>query len=221
MSKCKVCHVDIRDESSVCPLCHNVIEQDDSSENFYPDVRFFTKKMRMVSNVMLFLIIVIAAVVTYINYACTNGFWWSFIVDAGLVYVYLVFRFVILGNSGYRVKMMGMTLVSILYLLLIDWVTGYRGWALNFVLPGAILVLDLGIFVLMFVNLRNWQSYLPLQLWMVVCSLVPGLFCLIHWITLPVLSVVAFGVSLFLFLGTLIIGDRRARTELKRRFHVR
>ena len=28
-------------------------------------------------------------------------------------------------------------------------------------------------------------------------------------------------VFLFLFLGTLIIGDRRARVELKRRFHVR
>ncbi|MCI5620052.1 MAG: DUF6320 domain-containing protein [Lachnospiraceae bacterium] len=220
MSKCKVCHVEIKDESSICPLCHNVIEQKEDSENFYPDVRVFTRKMRMVSNVFLLVMIIIAAVVTYINYEYIRGMWWSFIVDAALLYVYLILRFLVLGNSGYRTKMLWMTLISIMYLILVDWVTGYRGWALNFVLPGGILALDLGIFVLMFVNFRNWQSYLPLQIWMTVCSLVPMLFCALHWITIPILSVVAFGVSLFLFLGTLIIGDRRARTELKRRFHI-
>lgn len=220
MSKCKVCHVEIKDESSICPLCHNVIEQNENSENVYPDVRVFTRKMRMVSNVFLLFTIVIAAVVTYINYEYTRGMWWSFIVDAALLYVYLILRFLVLGNSGYRTKMIWMTLISIMYLILVDWVTGYRGWALNLVLPGGILLLDLGILVLMFVNFRNWQSYLPLQIWMMVCSLVPMLFCVLHWITIPILSVVAFGVSLFLFLGTLIIGDRRARTELKRRFHI-
>ena len=169
MSKCKVCHVEIKDESSICPLCHNVIEQNENSENVYPDVRVFTRKMRMVSNVFLLFMIVIAAVVTYINYEFTKGIWWSFIVDAALLYVYLILRFLVLGNSGYRTKMIWMPLISIMYLILVDWVTGYRGWALNFVLPGGILLLDLGILVLMFVNFRNWQSYLPLQLWMMVC----------------------------------------------------
>lgn len=221
MSKCRVCQVDIKDESSECPLCHSVIEPDDSCENHYPDVRFFTRKLRMASNVFLFFMIVIAAVVTFINYVYVPGMWWSFIVDAALLYVYVIFRFLVLGNSGYRTKMLWMTLVSVLYLILIDWVTGYRGWAVNFVLPGGILALDLGIFILMFVNFRNWQSYLPLQIWMLVCSLVPLLLCALHWITIPVLSFIAFAVSLFLFLGTMIIGDRRARTELKRRFHVK
>ena len=43
----------------------------------------------------------------------------------------------------------------------------------------------------------------------------------LHIVTHPGLSELAFGISVFLFLGTLIIGDRRARLELKRRFHVR
>ena len=40
-------------------------------------------------------------------------------------------------------------------------------------------------------------------------------------VTAPILAVLAFAFSAALFLGTLIIGDRRARTELRRRFHVR
>ena len=39
-------------------------------------------------------------------------------------------------------------------------------------------------------------------------------------VTAPILAVLAFAFSAALFLGTLIIGDRRARTELRRRFHV-
>ena len=40
-------------------------------------------------------------------------------------------------------------------------------------------------------------------------------------VTAQLFALIAFAFSLFLFLGTLIIGDRRARVELKRRFHVR
>ena len=40
-------------------------------------------------------------------------------------------------------------------------------------------------------------------------------------VTAPILALLAFAFSAALFLGTLIIGDRRARTELRRRFHVR
>jgi hypothetical protein len=39
-------------------------------------------------------------------------------------------------------------------------------------------------------------------------------------ITAPVLSYVALAVSAFSLLGTLIIGGRRATTELQRRFHI-
>jgi hypothetical protein len=39
-------------------------------------------------------------------------------------------------------------------------------------------------------------------------------------VTFSWLAVIACAVSVFIFLGTLIIGDERARTEMKRRFHI-
>lgn len=47
------------------------------------------------------------------------------------------------------------------------------------------------------------------------------ILCQLEVITRPLISWIAFGVSAFLFLGSYIIGDRRAKIELKRRFHVR
>ena len=73
----------------------------------------------------------------------------------------------------------------------------------------------------MIVNRRNWQSYMMWQIFMILCSIVPVILIFTGIVTGRLFALIAFAFSLFLFLGTLIIGDRRARVELKRRFHVR
>ena len=106
-------------------------------------------------------------------------------------------------------------------MILIDWALGYNGWSFNYVLPSGIILLDVAIVVLMIVNSRNWQSYIMWQIFMILCSFVPIILYLTGIIYVPYLALAALGTSVFLFLGTLIIGDRRARVELKRRFHIR
>ena len=56
---------------------------------------------------------------------------------------------------------------------------------------------------------------------MIFLSAIPLLLMWLDIVTETFISGLAFAVSVLLFLGTLIIGDRRARSELKRRFHVR
>lgn len=87
-------------------------------------------------------------------------------------------------------------------------------------LPTGILVIDVWIIILMIVNRKNWQSYMMMQLAMVLCS--GGVFIAywLHIMTTPVVAIVALYASILLFLGTVIIGGRRARMELKRRFHI-
>lgn len=101
-----------------------------------------------------------------------------------------------------------------------DNIVGYRGWSVNYVLPGAILLLEATIAILMIVNASNWQSYMLMQILTVLVSL----FCVLLWkiqvIKSPVLTFIALAVSLCMLLGTMIFGERRAKAELKRRFHV-
>ena len=118
-------------------------------------------------------------------------------------------------------KTIVLTLIAILILIAIDFVSGYRGWSVRYVFPAAIILVDAGILILMCVNRRNWQSYIMWQIFMILCSFVPIILYLTGIIYVPYLALAALGTSVFLFLGTLIIGDRRARVELKRRFHIR
>ena len=146
---------------------------------------------------------------------------WSAIPGLAMLYGYLVLRYAILGKSGYKGKIIVLTLIAILIVVAIDFVVGYRGWSVNYALPSAILLVDAGILILMCINRRNWQSYMMWQIFMILCSVVPLVLYAVGIVTAPLFALLAFAFSAALFLGTLIIGDRRARTELRRRFHVR
>ena len=221
MSRCKQCNVEILDETERCPLCHSVLEKTVEVENMYPNVRTMTRRLALLSRIDLFVAILVEALLIYLNVLSDSEMFWSAIPGLAMLYGYLVLRYAILGKSGYKGKIIVLTLIAILMVVAIDFVVGYRGWSVNYALPSAILLVDAGILILMCINRRNWQSYMMWQIFMILCSVVPLVLYAVGIVTAPLLALLAFAFSTALFLGTLIIGDRRARTELRRRFHVR
>lgn len=221
MSRCEQCNVEILDETERCPLCHSVLEKTVEVENMYPNVRTMTRRLALLSRIYLFVAILVEALLIYLNVLSDSEMFWSAIPGLAMLYGYLVLRYAILGKSGYKGKIIVLTLIAILMVVAIDFVVGYRGWSVNYALPSAILLVDAGILILMCINRRNWQSYMMWQIFMILCSVVPLVLYAVGIVTAPLLALLAFAFSAALFLGTLIIGDRRARTELRRRFHVR
>lgn len=225
MSRCKQCNVEILDKTEKCPLCHHVLEVGETEgENLYPDARVVGRKYRMFENIFLFSSIVVWCICFYINYeynAATNGeIWWSLILGLLLVYANGLIRITILGKSDYLFKIISAIFLLLAILFEVDWLTGYHGWAMNFAFPTAIISLDIGILILMLVNRKNWQSYIMVQIGALILSAIAVVLIVMEMITFPYLAIAASGFSLFIFLGTVIIGDRTARTELKRRFHI-
>ncbi|MDD6482283.1 MAG: DUF6320 domain-containing protein [Lachnospiraceae bacterium] len=221
MNKCQKCHVLILDDSERCPLCQHILQSDgEKMESAYPNAIGMTKKFRFLENLFLFLSILTEFILLVINYNANPKFLWSLVVGLILLYANVVVRMAIVGKSGYMFKTLSLVILAIVVLLGIDYLTGYRGWSLNYVFPGGILVIDLALFILMLVNRRNWQSYMMPQIFSILLSLIPVILRMAGVIGFPYLVWIAFAVSVFLFLGTLILGDQRARTELKRRFHV-
>ena len=221
MSRCRQCNVEVLDETERCPLCNSVLEQTFEVENMYPDVRIQTRRLTFLSRVYLFGILLLEVILFSINYFDRYKIGWSLIVGLILFYGYLVIRFAILGKTGYRSKIVVLAAIAVLMMIAIDFLVGYHGWSVNYVLPACVIVLDIGIIILMIVNRRNWQSYIMWQILMLLVCVAMLILYLVGIITNPYVMGAAGFVSLFLFLGTLIMGDRRARVELHRRFHIR
>ncbi len=221
MARCNQCKIEILDNVSICPLCRCVLDEVDERENMYPNIRHKDRKIDLAARIYLFAALLTEALLVYLNVIKFDGIYWSAITGGAFAYIYLTMRFAILHNAGYKAKIIIQTVGAVLFLILIDWSLGYQGWSFNYILPAGIILLDAVIVVLMIVNSRNWQSYILFQLVMIILSLLPIVFFEVGIVTKPKVSLIALIVSVSLFVGTLIIGGKRASAELKRRFHVR
>lgn len=221
MSKCRQCGVTVRDDVPVCPLCKCVLDEDAQAESKYPDIWAKNYVLKLIIRIYLFAAIVLEAILIAVNYFYFQGTYWSVVVGVILAYIYLTLAYTVsYSRAGYRMKIIVGVACGVLLLLVIDRVLGNYGWSMNYAFPAALLLTDAVILGFIFCNRRNWQSYLSFQLAMIVFSFIPVILSVLGLITAPVLSYVALAVAVFAFLGTVIIGGRRAATELKRRFHI-
>ena len=222
MSKCKQCDVIVRDDTEVCPLCKCVLDADGESENKYPDIWAKNHVLKLIIRIYLFVAIVIESLLVFLNYIYFNGLYWSVIVGVVLAYIYLTLAYTVsYSHAGYRMKIIVGVAAGILLLYVIDHVLGNSGWSIDYAFPAALLAVDVTVLFLVILNRRNWQSYLSFQIAMILFSLIPVILNLVGYAHMPLLADLALAVAVFLFLGTVIIGGKRATTELKRRFHIK
>lgn len=220
MGKCHNCRLEVLDVTDQCPLCHSVLEFTEELEEMYPDVRHTMRCLLLISRIYLFCSILTGAVLLWLDIALGDGLSWSLVVILGLLYLYFVLRYAILGTASHKSKVVVLVLLAVLCAVGIDFATGYRGWSVDYVIPGGILLVDAGILLGMCINHRNWQSYMMAQLLMVLLSAIPlGLYGA-GLERNPYLAFLPAAVSAAILLGTVIIGGDRARNELKRRFHI-
>ena len=220
-----MCKVDILDNTDRCPLCNNVLEWEgfkkEEKENLYPDARVASKKYQFLENIFLFASIVVWVILFIIDYTTDPEFLWSFTVSLVIIYANVLLRLTILGKSSYMAKIIWTIIIGMAFLIEADFLTGNHGWGVNFAVPTAVLLWDIALIILMlFVNRRNWQSYIIDQL---TALLACGVMLILMWLDVITFPYYAFGVQVFtllMFIGTMIIGDRKAREELKRRFHL-
>ncbi len=191
------------------------------AENLYPNVKVIAKRIDLLIRIYAFSAIVVETLLAYYNYKTYENSYWSVLVGVVLFYIFMALRITFKEGYEYTTKSILMVILAVVCVVLIDVLTGFRGWSLNYVLPSAIILLNTGIIVAMFINIRNWQSYMMIELFTILWSTLPFILNKLGYLTNLSLSHIATAYSILLFLGTIIIGGKRASNELKRRFHVR
>ncbi|MCR5654726.1 MAG: hypothetical protein K6G07_03680 [Lachnospiraceae bacterium] len=231
MNYCSNCKITVYDDRESCPLCHKVLERAPEekakeirqllgAKTGYPNVKNRERIIRFVVKLLTFLCVVGALASVAINYLFFPGFHWSGIVVIAVLYLYLFMRYWLSHDSGFASKV-GMQLFFTMALVFaIDYFTGNRGWALEWVIPGLILLGDAFVFFFMMLNRQNWYTYsLLLVLFTFASAGIMALYMTKHInsFILPLICMLVSGVYL---IATVIFGDRQFTREMKRRFHV-
>ncbi|MCR5127048.1 MAG: hypothetical protein K6B69_03000 [Lachnospiraceae bacterium] len=231
MNKCPQCKVILYNRTDTCPLCHCVVEELEPAEEKrakdkfgegapYPNAQRRHKWLRFALHLVLFVFVIVEALLILINHLTTPGFCWAAITGVALAYGYLFLLVWIRNDSGFALKVGLQILFTMVVLYEIDKFTGNYGWALQWAIPGTILLGDGIVFILMMLNRSHWFSYSLLLILMGVCSLgILGLYFIkvISNLVLPVICVAVTGIYL---LATITFGEKAMKRELGRRFHI-
>lgn len=191
-----------------------------SRSRMYPDVEPAMRKMRMVIRVSIFLAIVAECICVLINYLTYKNVKWSLVTGVALLYACFTLIYSVQKNKSHQRKMIGQLVIGVFLVIAIDASLGFSGWSLKYVIPSAIILMDIGFGVLMIINRRNWQSYIMSQIWMIVVSALCMIPTMKHSSDFPLFGVIAVVVSVLSLASSFVFGDKTTESELRRRFHM-
>lgn len=242
MSKCLRCNLSILDDTIRCPLCNGVLQydikpEDKTNENktedeeidldnytsksiMYPDVTVKLRRMNFFIRLFIFISIAAELVLCIINYLTYKGVMWSLICGVGLLYACFTLVFSFKRNKGHRTKVVIQSIGAMILAVLIDFIIGYTGWSVDYFIPSVIMMLDLVFLILILCNLSTFQNYIWVQIIIVAISLLYLICIPTHIVNNPLLSLIAAGVSCLMLLGIVIVGDKKAITEITRRLRI-
>ncbi len=135
-------------------------------------------------------------------------FKWSLLTAGAAAYVAMTLRFSVMRHASLAGTLVRQSLGIQAILLLIDALTGLRGWSVDYAIPCVALFEVAAVLLMMLVNRMNWQSYFMYQITITFLSFVPLIFWKIGWTHHPRLTVLAAGVSVAALAATVILGDR-------------
>ena len=221
MKRCKRCDVYVKDDTIQCPLCDSILEGSDKGENSYPKLADELHRFLFVKKVLYFSMLVIGAISVLVNYYTFQymSIYWSIIVLGAIGYCCFTLSYTVMHRTNIGAKVIAQAAGALILAWIIDMVTGYRGWSLRFVIPALLLLADVTLLVLTAIQPHKWQGFFMCQIgvWLLsVVSLVIAAFGFVNNMFLAVITCVFVWLALA---GTIIFGGKKAKMELKRRFH--
>ncbi|MEG0564762.1 MAG: DUF6320 domain-containing protein [Hungatella sp.] len=197
----------------------NGMVKKEADHGMYPEISYDVSRWKRMKNLFYLLLLTVAACLGVVNYITYSGFLWSGIAIGCILYAGLTMRYSIMCHANLGSKILIQTIGAQALLLAIDFSLGYQGWSVEYAIPSTILFADLAIVFLIIVNRLNWQSYFMYQLTLTIFSFIPVILWASHLIEHPLMTIITVIISVLVLTVTVLLGDRRVKNELIRRFH--
>ncbi|MEG1576146.1 MAG: DUF6320 domain-containing protein, partial [Clostridium sp.] len=87
---------------------------------------------------VLFTVAIVTGLVNLATYELTQN-WWSVIAIGGIAYAAMTLRYSIMRRASLAGILVIQSLGAQAFMVLLDYMTGFRGWSFNFAIPSVIL----------------------------------------------------------------------------------
>ena len=217
MLYCKSCRVWVAGVHQRCPLCGGNLSGKREEAPSYPELpenRSFTKRLiQIISGAALTAAIICVAV----NLLVPTGIWWSLFAVLGLgcgwlwAVVGIVKKAKLLNNIVWQLVLISG--VAFLW----DWLTGWRGWSVDYVFPSVCIGAMLAVIILSRMPDRDYMIHLILC---AVLGVVPLVFLFTGVLGVIAPSVICTAASLIVISLQLIFNWKAMYREIHKKLHL-
>lgn len=220
MLYCKSCRVWVAGVHQRCPLCGGNLSGKREEAPSYPELpenRSFTKRLiQIISGAALTAAIICVAV----NLLVPTGIWWSLFAVLGLgcgwlwAVVGIVKKAKLLNNIVWQLVLISG--VAFLW----DWLTGWRGWSVDYVFPSVCIGAMLAVIILSRVLRMPDRDYMIHFILCAVLGVVPLVFLFTGVLGAIAPSVICTAASLIVISLQLIFNWKAMYREIHKKLHL-
>ncbi|QLY40895.1 hypothetical protein HF295_08515 [Hujiaoplasma nucleasis] len=222
MKYCNKCEITIKTNHEFCPLCHQTLETTKSEEVIekYPTYEGNLRPVKsLLKKIMLFLSTTSIVILVILNIITGLEQLWALIPIGSILFFWIFMTVGILSRHNIASKLFFLTIVTILFLYMVDELSFSEGWALDYVAPLLLLTCNFSISLIIWIKRINYRDYISYLLLIVIFSIIPVVLLLLKVINVewPSLTSVAFAVFIFFFI--IFFFPKSIKDEIKKRFH--
>jgi len=155
-----------------------------------------------------------------VNLLYWRGMLWSLIVITSILLLWETAGFMILSKKNIGWRLFAQMLATLIVLITVDAVTGWRAWSIGYLAPFVIIASSCAMTIILYIKRTKWREYMLFQFIIAINGFIP---VLLYWCGLTdTLWPGAVGAlySLLSLVGMMIFFDKQFKNELKKRFHV-
>lgn len=220
MKYCNNCNVNVVGKRKICPLCQERVSGDTYQEEVFPRVLFVYKEYSQLFKFMLLISIIIATLAVSANILLPDtGAWSIFILGVlGSVWASLINLINQRKNIPKNIWYQVLTISAIA--LLWDFLMGWRGWSINYVIPLACVFAMISMAIISKIRKLHIEDYILYIIIDGLFGIIPVIFILIGFLDVLYPSVICIATSVISLSTIVIFEEKSLIAEIKRRLHV-
>jgi len=222
MNYCNHCHLYMRGENDQCVLCGNPLTDSNSinkhRKTFPPIPPYYERHLAV--RIMMFISFTAVIASFAIRIMIPTDVNWPIFVVFGLLSMWLSLVIILRKRQDIpKTIMWQVTIVSLLSVFW-DWVLGWRGWSLEYVVP-IIYIAAMGLMYLTAKIMKlSIRDYLIYTLFDCMFGIIPILFIIFKWVDNPYTSIVCVAVSIVFLAAIFIFQGDNIKNEMSRKMHL-
>ena len=221
MRYCASCKVHLEGDPVRCPLCGNLSQKAEGrSYQAFPVIAHAAPERNRLYRLLQAASVAAVVFSVATNIALGHEAWWSLFVLGGVVSGWACLLVFIRKRHIHLKLLTWLTVLGVIFSVLWDFGTGWRGWSVDFVIPGLLLCAMITTVVLIFgLHLPAEDTAIYLCI-LFLLDLIPLVCLVFHWCRHPVFAIASVAVGVAYLTAICILYPRRFLSQIFRRFHL-